>query len=152
MYGKRMKGLKGTMLDESSEGFLFFLCVWQITTPILEHSELFERTLGGDSDIVSKEMYTFVSPGSDERITLRPEGTAGAIRAILNQTLGQPMPQKYHYHGPMFRRERPQKGRLRQVCGSLFIIYFYGLLKDCTSSVPPIWRRVRWLRVGVLRH
>jgi len=80
----------------------------------LEPSELFERTLGADSDIVSKEMYTFSSPGSDERVTLRPEGTAGVIRAFLASALSLPLPQKYYYCGPMFRRERPQKGRLRQ--------------------------------------
>ena len=74
---------------------------------------MFKKTLGESSDIVTKEMYTFKDKG-DEEITLRPEGTAGIVRAIISNGLSQEMPFKSFYHGPMFRYERPQKGRLRQ--------------------------------------
>ena len=84
-----------------------------ISTPIFEFSNVFKRTLGESSDIVTKEMYTFKDKGEEE-ITLRPEGTAGVVRAIISNGLAQEMPFKAFYHGPMFRYERPQKGRLRQ--------------------------------------
>ena len=84
-----------------------------IATPIFEFSNVFKRTLGESSDIVTKEMYTFKDKGEEE-ITLRPEGTAGVVRAIISNGLSQEMPFKAFYHGPMFRYERPQKGRLRQ--------------------------------------
>ena len=84
-----------------------------IATPIFEFSNVFKRTLGESSDIVTKEMYTFKDKGEEE-ITLRPEGTAGVVRAIISNGLAQEMPFKAFYHGPMFRYERPQKGRLRQ--------------------------------------
>jgi len=85
----------------------------QMSTPIFEFSNVFKRTLGESSDIVTKEMYTFKDKGEEE-ITLRPEGTAGIVRAIISNGLVQEMPFKAFYHGPMFRYERPQKGRLRQ--------------------------------------
>ena len=83
------------------------------STPIFEFSEVFKKTLGDGSDIVTKEMYTFKDKGEEE-ITLRPEGTAGIIRAIISNGLTHEMPLKVFYNGPMFRYERPQKGRLRQ--------------------------------------
>ncbi|MFQ5958006.1 MAG: histidine--tRNA ligase, partial [Alphaproteobacteria bacterium] len=73
----------------------------------------FKRTLGETSDVVTKEMYTFTDRGGDE-ITLRPEYTAGVARALISGGLAQSLPLKFHCHGPMFRYERPQKGRLRQ--------------------------------------
>lgn len=85
----------------------------EIATPIFEFTEVFKRTLGDTSDIVTKEMYTFIDKGDDE-ITLRPEGTAGVARALISGGLSQHLPLKYFYYGPMFRYERPQKGRLRQ--------------------------------------
>jgi histidyl-tRNA synthetase len=85
----------------------------EIATPIFEFSEVFKRTLGDTSDIVTKEMYTFTDKGGDE-ITLRPEGTAGVARALISGGLSQHLPLKFFYQGPMFRYERPQKGRLRQ--------------------------------------
>jgi histidyl-tRNA synthetase len=85
----------------------------EIETPIFEFSEVFKRTLGDTSDIVTKEMYTFADRGG-ETITLRPEGTAGVARAFISGGLAQHVPLKYFYSGPMFRYERPQKGRLRQ--------------------------------------
>jgi len=85
----------------------------EVATPIFEFAEVFKRTLGDTSDIVTKEMYTFTDRGGEE-ITLRPEGTAGVARAFISGGLSQHLPLKYFYHGPMFRYERPQKGRLRQ--------------------------------------
>jgi len=85
----------------------------EMSTPIFEFSEVFKRTLGEASDIVSKEMYTF-KDRNDEEITLRPEGTAGVARAFISEGLTQKVPLKLFYQGPMFRYERPQKGRQRQ--------------------------------------
>lgn len=85
----------------------------EIETPIFESSEVFSKTLGEASDIVMKEMYTFTDKGED-MITLRPEGTAGVARAVISNNLFRDLPLKLFYSGPMFRRERPQKGRYRQ--------------------------------------
>ena len=83
------------------------------TTPIFEDTRVFSRTLGETSDVVMKEMYSFEDRGGD-LITLRPEGTAGVCRALVTNGLTQSLPQKVFYAGPMFRYERPQKGRYRQ--------------------------------------
>ena len=85
----------------------------EVATPIFEFSDVFRRTLGDTSDIVTKEMYTFTDRGGSE-LTLRPENTAGVARAVIGGTLGERRPFKCFYAGPMFRYERPQKGRLRQ--------------------------------------
>ncbi len=85
----------------------------EIVTPIFEFTEVFARTLGETSDVVTKEMYTFEDRGGDS-ITLRPENTAGIVRAVVSAGLLQSLPVKFFYAGPMFRYERPQKGRLRQ--------------------------------------
>ncbi|MFA6022337.1 MAG: histidine--tRNA ligase, partial [Rhodospirillales bacterium] len=85
----------------------------EIVTPIFEFTEVFSRTLGETSDVVTKEMYTFADRSGDS-ITLRPEGTAGVARAFISGGLTQSLPLKVMYRGPMFRHERPQKGRLRQ--------------------------------------
>ncbi|HCP01884.1 MAG: histidine--tRNA ligase [Alphaproteobacteria bacterium] len=84
-----------------------------IATPIFEFTDVFQRTLGDTSDIVKKEMYTFEDKGGDS-LTLRPEGTAGVARAFISGGLRNELPLKCFYAGPMFRYERPQKGRLRQ--------------------------------------
>lgn len=83
------------------------------TTPIFEDTRVFARTLGETSDVVMKEMYSFTDRGGDS-VTLRPEGTAGVCRALVTNGLTQTLPQKVFYAGPMFRYERPQKGRYRQ--------------------------------------
>ena len=83
------------------------------TTPIFEDTRVFARTLGETSDVVTKEMYTFTDRGGDS-VTLRPENTAGICRALVSNGLTQSLPQKVFYAGPMFRYERPQKGRYRQ--------------------------------------
>jgi len=90
---------------------LYGFSEWQ--TPIFEDTKVFSRTLGETSDVVTKEMYTFKDRGGDS-ITLRPEGTAGVCRALITNGLTQTLPQKVFYQGPMFRYERPQKGRYRQ--------------------------------------
>ncbi len=85
----------------------------EIRTPILEETQLFARGVGEETDIVTKEMYTFDDHGTS--LTLRPENTASVIRAYIEHHLDQrPGVQKLYYLGPMFRRERPQKGRYRQ--------------------------------------
>ena len=85
----------------------------EMATPIFEFTEVFSRTLGDASDIVTKEMYTFEDRSGDS-LTLRPEGTAGVARALISGGLSGQLPFKCFYAGPMFRHERPQKGRLRQ--------------------------------------
>lgn len=85
----------------------------EIETPIFEFSDVFHRSLGETSDAVSKETYTFTDRGG-ESITLRPEGTAGVVRSFVSEGLAQLVPLKLYYYGPMFRYERPQKGRYRQ--------------------------------------
>src|SRR5204862_8216481 len=100
----------------------------EIRTPILEETQLFARGVGADTDIVSKEMYTFDDHGTS--LTLRPENTASVIRAYIEHRLDQrPGVQKVYYIGPMFRRERPQKGRYRQ---------FYQIGAEAIGSESPI--------------
>src|ERR1700686_3859388 len=100
----------------------------EIRTPILEETELFARGVGADTDIVTKEMYTFDDHGSS--LTLRPENTASVIRAYIEHRLDQrPGVQKLYYIGPMFRRERPQKGRYRQ---------FFQIGAEAIGSESPV--------------
>ncbi len=82
-------------------------------TPIFEFTEVFSRPLGESSDVVAKETYSFEDRGGSS-LTLRPEGTASVMRALISNGLTQSLPQKFYYAGPMFRYERPQKGRMRQ--------------------------------------
>lgn len=100
----------------------------QVRTPIFEATELFNRSVGDETDIVQKEMYTF-DDKAGRSITLRPEGTAPVMRAFVEHNLfSKGLPQKFFYYGPMFRYERPQSGRLRQF--HQFGIEFIG------SSLP----------------
>jgi histidyl-tRNA synthetase len=86
----------------------------EIRTPVVEHTEVFQRTVGEDTDLISKEMYTFADRGG-RSLSLRPEGTAPVMRAYLEHGLHQdPQPGKFYYIAPMFRYDRPQKGRYRQ--------------------------------------
>ena len=99
----------------------------EIRTPIFEETTLFARSVGEETDIVSKEMYTFDDHGTS--LTLRPENTASVIRAWIEHRLDQqPGLQKLYYMGPMFRRERPQKGRYRQ---------FYQIGAEVIGSESP---------------
>jgi len=100
---------------ENSSRFLFEKYLYQeIRTPIFEHTELFERGLGNETDIVEKEMYSFEDKG-ERKLTLRPEGTASVVRAAIEHRLLAPnQSRRLYYLGPMFRYERPQAGRYRQ--------------------------------------
>ncbi len=101
----------------------------EIRTPVLEPTELFARSVGSDTDIVTKEMYTFQDRG-DQSLTLRPEATASVVRAYLEHGLAnEGRIQKLYYLGPMFRRERPQKGRFRQ---------FYQIGAEVLGSESPV--------------
>ncbi|MYF87166.1 MAG: histidine--tRNA ligase [Rhodospirillaceae bacterium] len=84
-----------------------------MATPVFEATEVFARTRGETSDVVTKEMYSFETKGGDS-VTLRPENTAGVARAVISNGLHQSVPLRYFYAGPMFRHERPQMGRQRQ--------------------------------------
>jgi histidyl-tRNA synthetase len=85
-----------------------------IRLPIVEPTPLFKRAIGEATDIVEKEMYSFEDSFNGEKLTLRPEGTAGCARAVIQHCLAAQRPQRLYYMGPMFRHERPQKGRYRQ--------------------------------------
>ena len=85
----------------------------EIRLPIVEKTELFRRSIGEVTDIVEKEMYTFADRNGDS-LTLRPEGTAGCLRACMEHGLLHNQVHRLWYSGPMFRHERPQKGRYRQ--------------------------------------
>ena len=100
------------------EGVLRELCrcfgFKEIRTPVFEHTELFQRGIGDTTDVVEKEMYTFIDRGK-RSITLRPENTASAVRAFVEHKMyAEPDPAKLFYIGPMFRYDRPQAGRQRQ--------------------------------------
>ena len=120
---KGIKGVKDILPEETPRWCLiedaarrWALCYGykEIRIPIFELTSLFARSIGAATDIVEKEMYTF--PDRDgTSLTLRPEGTAGTVRAFIEHNrAADPLPQKYFYIGPMFRHERPQAGRLRQ--------------------------------------
>ena len=105
---RRHRGVNDTAREQAAlYGFA------EIATPVFEFTEVFARPIGEHTDIVSKEMYTFEDRGGEE-VTLRPENTAGVVRAVLSNGLTQATPLKFFYSGPMFRYERPQKGRFRQ--------------------------------------
>src|SRR6516165_1372682 len=100
----------------------------EIRPPVFEATELFARAVGGDTDIVSKEMYTF-EDRDESSTSLRPEATASVCRAYIEHNMQQlPQPVKLYYIGPMFRRERPQKGRYRQ---------FYQIGAEVLENVKP---------------
>src|SRR3954469_24505847 len=101
----------------------------EIRTPIFEETSLFARGVGEDTDIVGKEMYTFEDKDGSS-LTLRPEATASVMRAYIEHRLDQiPGVKKFYYMGPMFRRERPQKGRYRQ---------FFQIGAEAIGSESPI--------------
>lgn len=118
-----LRGMKDT-IDESSKKYTYFVQNCSriatnygfsfIETPILEETALFKRSVGESSDIVGKEMYQFEDKGGND-VCMRPEGTAGVVRAFISAKYDKAGGiRRYFYHGPMFRYERPQKGRLRQ--------------------------------------
>ncbi len=121
-----IKGIKGVkdilpqemprwqVIEETARRLATVYGFQEMRIPVFEVTELFARSIGASTDIVEKEMYTF--PDRDgTSLTLRPEGTAGAVRAFIEHQLAVAAPtQKWFYLGPMFRHERPQAGRLRQ--------------------------------------
>jgi len=100
--------------EETVRGWLRAYGYRNVRTPILEKTDLFVRSIGEVTDIVEKEMYTFVDALNGESLALRPEGTAACVRAVVEHNLLYGGPQRLWYWGPMFRHERPQKGRFRQ--------------------------------------
>jgi histidyl-tRNA synthetase len=116
---------------------------YEVRTPIIEETSLFSRSIGRDTDIVNKEMYNFIDKGG-RLLTLRPEGTAGVARSIIQHKLcNQHQIQKLWYLGPMFRYERPQNGRQRQ---------FHQLGLECYgSSNPAIDAEIIYLANNILR-
>lgn len=112
LYGEQMK--YWYWIEKKARELSTIYGYGEIRTPIFEETKLFVRSVGQDTDIVQKEMYTFEDKGG-RSITLRPEGTAPVVRAFVeNGMIAQGFPQKYFYIGPMFRYERPQSGRQRQ--------------------------------------
>ncbi|MDH4943985.1 histidine--tRNA ligase [Sulfurimonas sp. C5] len=121
---KSLRGMNDILNDDEYKRYTYFLKTATtvatrygfhfIETPILEETALFKRSVGESSDIVGKEMYQFTDKGEND-VCMRPEGTAGVVRAFIQNKLDRAGGvHRYFYHGPMFRYERPQKGRLRQ--------------------------------------
>jgi len=121
---KSLRGMNDILNEEDSKRFTYFINTatqiasrygfHYIETPLLEETALFKRSVGESSDIVGKEMYQFIDKGEND-VCLRPEGTAGVVRAFIQNKLDRAGGiQRFFYHGPMFRYERPQKGRLRE--------------------------------------
>ncbi|HNC50986.1 MAG TPA: histidine--tRNA ligase [Accumulibacter sp.] len=102
------------MFEETIRSWLKSYGYRPIRLPIVEPTPLFKRAIGEVTDIVEKEMYSFVDSLNGEALTLRPEGTAGCVRAVIQHSLLALQPQRLYYLGQMFRHERPQKGRYRQ--------------------------------------
>ncbi len=121
----------------------------EIRLPIVENTELFKRSIGEVTDIVEKEMYTFADRNGDS-LTLRPEGTAGCLRACLEHGLLHNQVHRLWYYGPMFRHERPQKGRYRQ-----FVqlgVETYGMPgPDIDTEILLLSERL-WQRLGIREH
>ena len=118
-----VRGMNDILPDEAEFWELFedAVRIWlkrygyrPIRLPIVEPTPLFKRAIGEVTDIVEKEMYSFVDSLNGEPLTLRPEGTAGCVRAVIQHNLIAQQPQRLYYMGQMFRHERPQKGRYRQ--------------------------------------
>jgi histidyl-tRNA synthetase len=121
----------------------------EIRFPILESTALFTRSVGEESDIVTKEMYTFADR-SNESVTLRPEGTVGCVRAALEQGILFKQSQRLWYMGPMFRYERPQRGRLRQF--HQFGLEAFGMQgPDIDAEIIAFTARL-WQLLGVDQH
>ncbi|HTT00712.1 MAG TPA: histidine--tRNA ligase [Steroidobacteraceae bacterium] len=121
----------------------------EIRIPVVEHTQLFERAIGEHTDVVEKEMYTFVDQG-DESLTLRPEATAGIVRAVISNGMLRGQRHKLWCMGPMFRREKPQKGRYRQFHQlDVEAIGFAGPDVDAEliALVARLWRRLGIERV-----
>ncbi len=120
----------------------------ELRVPLVEHTELFHRSIGEHTDIVEKEMYTFKDTGGDS-LTLRPEATAGIVRAVIANGLLRGARLKLWTCGPMFRHERPQQGRYRQFNQfSVEAIGFAG--PDIDAELIALGARL-WRRLGITR-
>lgn len=120
----------------------------EIRTPVIEHTELFKRAIGEFTDVVEKEMYTFTDQGGDS-LTLRPEATAGTMRALISNGMLRGQRHKLWCTGPMFRHERPQKGRYRQFYQvNVEAIGFAG--PDVDAELIVLVARL-WRRLGISR-
>lgn len=124
---------KWLWLEQTLASWLSQYGYQNIRTPILESTQLFKRAVGEVTDIVEKEMYSFVDSLNGDELTLRPEGTAGVVRSVIENNLLYNAAQKLWYIGPMFRHERPQKGRYRQFhqLGVEALGHKNGALVDC---------------------
>lgn len=118
-----VRGMNDVLPDEAARWLWFeeVVAAWfarygyrYLRTPLLEHTALFRRAIGEVTDIVEKEMYTFTDALNDESLTLRPEATASTVRAAIEHSLLHDGPRRLWYRGPMYRHERPQKGRYRE--------------------------------------
>lgn len=121
----------------------------EVRMPIVEETNLFSRAVGEETDVVSKEMYTFDDRNGDS-LTLRPEGTAGCVRSCIQNSLINRDEQRLWYTGPMFRHERPQKGRYRQFhqCG----VEVFGLNgPDVDAELIMMTARL-WRELGIYKH
>ena len=147
-----IKGIKGVkdllpeetprwrFIEESARRWATRYGFHEIRIPIFEVTTLFARSIGASTDIVEKEMYTFQDRDGTS-LTLRPEGTAGTVRAYVEHNRAAiPVPQKYFYTGPMFRHERPQAGRLRQF--HQFGVESYGMAdpRADVEVIALLWR------------
>ncbi|WP_151708558.1 histidine--tRNA ligase [Acinetobacter brisouii] len=120
----------------------------QIRLPMVEHTGLFKRAIGDATDIVEKEMYTFFDKGNPpESLTLRPEGTAGCVRAMLEHNLLRGATPRVWYIGPMFRYEKPQKGRYRQF--HQFGVETFGVATPDIDAELILMTARLWQRMGV---
>ncbi len=120
----------------------------QIRLPLVEHTNLFKRSIGDATDIVEKEMYTFLDKGNPpESLTLRPEGTAGCVRAMLEHNLLRGANPRVWYVGPMFRYEKPQKGRYRQF--HQFGVETFGVASPDQDAELILMTARLWKRMGV---
>ncbi len=118
-----------TFMENTARGAFGAYGYRELRTPILERTELFSRSIGTETDVVQKEMYTF-SDRKERLLTMRPEATAGVMRAYIESPLhGQEQTAKLFTFGPMFRYERPQKGRMRQ---------FHQINCECLGSQEPL--------------
>ncbi|MCL1050421.1 histidine--tRNA ligase [Shewanella abyssi] len=121
----------------------------EIRTPIVESTDLFKRSIGEVTDIVEKEMYTFEDRNGDS-LTLRPEGTASTVRAGNEHGLLYNQEQRLWYMGPMFRHERPQKGRYRQF--NQFGVEVYGIASADIDAEVLMLSAMLWKKLGISDH
>lgn len=157
-----IKGIKGVkdvlpeetprwrLIEETARRWADLYGFREIRVPIFEVTELFARSIGTSTDIVEKEMYTFQDRDGTS-LTLRPEGTAGTVRAYIEHNrAADPTPQKFFYSGPMFRHERPQAGRLRQF--HQFGVESFGMAdpRADVEVIALLWRILSDLKLPAL--